>query len=87
LQQGLGEAKGIPQENYSKHDGRREEFGIPQAKKGFRIHAYKHLHPSPEMGGGEKRAVPMKGSKCYQLGCEAVKRLRPHFGTLVLKLG
>jgi hypothetical protein len=44
LQQGLGEAKGIPQENYSKHGGRREELGIPRAKKGFMFISICILH-------------------------------------------
>jgi hypothetical protein len=51
--QGLSNVKEIPQENYSKHDNRSKELGIPLAKKTIRVHLNLH-HPSPEIGEGEK---------------------------------
>jgi hypothetical protein len=67
----------MPQETCSKHNGRSKESGIPRAKK--RIRVYMHLHPSPEIGGGEKRATPMRG------GAVRIKVLigQARFGTLV----
>jgi hypothetical protein len=51
-----------------------------RAKK--RIRVYMHLHPSPEIGSGEKRAALMKGGAVritVLIGGEAVNRLRPRF--------
>ena len=70
------------------HDGRSKELGTSRAKK--RIRVYMHVHPSPEVGGGEKRAALMRGGAVritVLIGGEAVKRLRQRFDTLVLKLG
>jgi hypothetical protein len=54
------------------------------------IHVYMHLYPSPKIGGGEKRVALMRAGVVritVLIGFEAIKRLRPRFDTLVLKLG
>jgi len=46
--QGLSTGKDKGQENYSQHDGRSEELGIPRTEN-----VYIHLHPLPEISGGK----------------------------------